>query len=236
MAAIIPARGRSPQGTVPGSRRGQSPAGTVPRSVWIVILAAGGSRRFGRAKLLVRQGPITLLERSVRLGQAVAGPRCIVVLGARASRLAAALPFPTPVVVVNRRWREGMSTSLAAGLARLPRSARGALVLLADQYALTPQHLERLVARWRRNPGAIVAAQANGILGPPVLLPRSSFGAARRLRGDAGARSLLRSGHHAVRAVPLPLAAEDLDEPADLGRVQTEGRQRWRRNVPGTRA
>jgi CTP:molybdopterin cytidylyltransferase MocA len=185
-----------------------------------VVLAAGGSHRFGRTKLLVRQGPETLLERAVRLGQALAGPRCIVVLGARASRLAAVLRTRPPRVVVNRRWREGMSTSLATGLRAVPASARAALVLLADQYALDAGHLQTLVARWRRDPRCIAAAEADGILGPPVLLPRSCFAAARRLTGDAGARSLLRSGRYSVQAISLPQAARDLDEPGDLDRAR----------------
>ena len=211
-------RGLSVQGTAPGSH--------AP-GLWVVILAAGASRRFGRAKLLVRLGPLTLLERSVRLGQALAGPRCVLVLGARASRLSAVLRSHPPVIVVNRRWREGMSTSLAAGLARLPRSATSALVLLADQHSLEPHHLERLVARWRERPGAIAAAKSDGILGPPVLLPRASFAAVRCLRGDAGARSLLRSGRHSVQAVSLPAAAEDLDETSDLARAGKRGQRGW---------
>jgi molybdenum cofactor cytidylyltransferase len=191
-----------------------------------VILAAGGSRRFGRAKLLVRQGPLTLFERSVRLGQAVAGPRCVVVLGARASRHAAVLRTPRPAMVVNRRWRAGMSTSLAAGLKALPASARGALVLLADQYALQAADLSGLVAAWRRRPHAVVASGWAGLCGPPVMLPRAQFKAAMAGTGDAGARHLLRTPGVHVHVEPLAAAALDLDRPRDRAPA------RFRRHSP----
>jgi molybdenum cofactor cytidylyltransferase len=150
----------------------------------------------------------------------------VVVLGARASRLAARLRMGPPVMVLNRRWREGMSTSLAAGLARLPRSARGALVLLADQHALQASDLRSVMAAWEGKPGAIAASEHHGVLGPPVILPRAAFADARRLTGDAGARALLRSGKHLVVPVPVPAAAPDLDERADLHLMKRRGQDR----------
>ena len=205
-------RGLSAQGTAPGSH--------AP-GLWVVILAAGGSRRFGSPKLLTRVGGESLLLRAVRLGQSCAGERCLVVLGARASRLAAELrPGRRVRYTCNPRWREGLSASLSRGLASLPRSARAALILLADQHALAPRHLAALIQQWRRDPRAIVAAEWDGIRGPPVILPRAAFAAARRQRGDAGARALLRQPGPRVVTVPLPAARLDLDTPADRAQLR----------------
>jgi CTP:molybdopterin cytidylyltransferase MocA len=47
-------------------------------------------------------------------------------------------------------------------------------------------------------------------------LPRRFFGPIRRLRGDQGARRLLREGGPGVTPVEMPTAAQDLDAPGDL--------------------
>jgi CTP:molybdopterin cytidylyltransferase MocA len=152
---------------------------------------------------------------------------CVVVLGARASRLRrelAGLPVET---VINLHWRRGLATSLAAGLSALPANARAALLLLADQASIGPAELELLIAAWRRQPRAIVAASAAGVLGPPAILPRRLFREARRLQGDSGARELLRDPARGVIAFELPQAAGDIDRPADaagLSRARASAR------------
>jgi CTP:molybdopterin cytidylyltransferase MocA len=119
-------------------------------------------------------------------------------------------------IVVNPKWRQGIASSLITGIDALPRTARAALVFLADQVAVGPADLALLAAASRSRPRAIIATRAGGVLGPPAVLPRSLFPAVRRLRGDAGARELLRDPERRVVAVELPHAAFDVDRPADV--------------------
>ncbi len=188
-----------------------------------MLLAAGASRRFGSPKQLVRVEGQTLLRRMARIALAGRPAGCLVVLGARAERLRRELAGLDVRVVVNFRWREGLSRSLAAGIAALPSDARAALVLLADQAAITPADLEILCACWRRAPGRIVAACAAGRLGPPAILPRAVFPALRRLRGDAGARDMLRDPRRHVVGIELPGAAFDIDSRSDLAEFWRRG-------------
>lgn len=183
---------------------------------WIVVLAAGGSRRFGSPKLLARIGGETLLIRAVRAALGARPAGCVVVLGSRADVLRRRLRAWPVRVVVNRRWRSGLASSLRAGIAALPPQAPAALVLLADQVSVGPAELELLVAAWRRAPRRIVASRAGGFLGPPAVFPRRIFGDLRRLRGDTGARTLLADPRRAVTGVALPGAAQDVDRPGDL--------------------
>jgi molybdenum cofactor cytidylyltransferase len=187
---------------------------------WVVLLAAGGARRFGGPKQLARIGRETLLRRAARVALAGGTAGCVVVLGAHAARLRRELSDLPVRVVVNRKWRRGLAGSLVAGIDALPRSARGALVVLADQAALGPADLALLTAASQARPGAIVATLAGGVLGPPAVLPRGLFRAVRRLRGDQGARELLRDPARRVVAVELPMAAMDVDRPADVGRLR----------------
>jgi molybdenum cofactor cytidylyltransferase len=187
----------------------------IPRP-WVILLAAGGSHRFGGAKQLARIDGESLLRRMARvaLGSSAAG--CVVVLGARADRLRRELAGLPLRVVVNSFWRRGLSSSLAAGVASLPVGARGALILLADQAAIGPPALELLQAAWRADPRAVVAARIGNTLGPPAILPRGLFREVKRLRGDRGARDLLRDPARRTIGIELPGASVDVDRPADI--------------------
>jgi molybdenum cofactor cytidylyltransferase len=181
-----------------------------------VVLAAGGARRFGRRKLAVGAGRGTLLGMAAATAMAVTGQRCVVVLGADATRWRAMLAGRRLHVVVNRHWRQGMSGSLRTGIAALPPSATAALVVLADQFAVGPSELRRLAIAWRRHPRLPAAATVDGRPGAPAILPRRLFGQLAALRGDQGARQLFRGGLVPFTPVDLPAAAGDLDEPGDL--------------------
>ena len=196
----------------------------IPRP-WVVLLAAGGSRRFGRPKQLARVDGETLLRRMARVALAGHPAGCVVVLGAHATRLRRELAGLAVRIVVNARWRDGLSRSLAAGVDALPADARGMLVLLADQAALGPAELELLVAAWRRSPRRIVAARVSDTLGPPAILPRTAFAAIKRLRGDQGARELLRNPARRTVGIELPAAAIDVDRPPDVVKLRNARRR-----------
>ncbi len=177
------------------------------------MLAAGGSRRLGRPKQFVRHAGTTLVELACRraLGTRPAG--VVVVAGAHASRVRALLASLPVAVVRHRDWRSGLAGSLRAGLARVPRYVPAVLVTTVDQWRVPTSDLRRLVAA-----GAPAAAAYRGTCGVPALLPRRWRAQVQELRGDGGARGLLRAAE--VRGVPIPAAAFDLDTPADLAALR----------------
>jgi len=185
-----------------------------------VVLAAGGSTRLGRPKQLLRYRGRTLLGRAAAAGAAHASTPPVVVLGAERLRLRALLRRERVRcrIAVNARWREGLGSSLAAGVAALPRAADAVLVLLVDQPAVTGASLARLVAAWRRRPGVAAAARYAGKTGVPAILPRALIRSARRFGGDVGARELLRV-QRALTLVDLPEAAFDVDTEEDAARL-----------------
>ena len=186
----------------------------------VVVLAAGASTRFGSPKQLVRLNGRPLLHLAVSRAVEVAGPAVTVVLGANAADLAPLLRHTPAGVIVNRDWAEGMGSSVRAGVSRVPATADAVLLMLADQPAVTAEDLRRLVAAWRRQPQSIVAAHYDGITGVPAIFPREDFRALTGLRGDAGARALLKRGGERVVRVPLQAAAIDIDTPEDLLNLQ----------------
>lgn len=195
---------------------GELPAGRAGDRLYAIVLAGGASTRFGSPKQLVRIGGRPLLHTVVTRTAEVTGNALIVVLGAGAAELAPLLKHSPGSVVVNRHWREGLASSIRAGVARLPPSCAAVLLVLADQAAVTSDDLKRLAGTWRRRPRCIVAALYAGTSGAPAIFPRNTFTELAALRGDSGARALLRRSADRVVRVPMPAAELDLDTPEDL--------------------
>jgi molybdenum cofactor cytidylyltransferase len=191
------------------------------QGLYAVVLAAGASTRFGSAKQLVRVGGRPLLHTAVTRAAEVTGNALIVVLGAGAAQLAPLLKHSPGSVVVNHDWREGLASSIRAGVARLPAACSAVLLLLADQAAVTADDLRRLAGSWRKQPEHLAAALYDGLCGAPAIFPRSSFRALSELRGDSGARALLMRNPDRVVRVPMPSAAIDVDTPEDLLALET---------------
>jgi CTP:molybdopterin cytidylyltransferase MocA len=188
---------------------------TEPRHA-AILLAAGASRRLGRAKQLVEIDGEPLLRRAACALLATSPHRFVVVLGHEAAAMHAALAGLDAEVVVALDHAAGLSASLRAGIAALAPACEGALVALTDQPALDAAHLVALRDRWRPHPTRAVASAYAGVLGVPALLPRDWFADLARLHGDVGARGLLRERAGDVIAVDAPALAHDIDRPHDL--------------------
>lgn len=185
-----------------------------------VVLAAGGSRRLGAPKQLVRLRGLTLLEHALGAARgALPTAPLIVVLGAHALRLRALVRRSAPAarIAYNPRWADGMAGSLQAGLRAVPHGTTAVLVTLVDQPNVDARALRGLVAAWRRRPGRAAAAHYSGRSGVPALLPRHYWQAIRKLEGDSGARALLRDERTTL--VAMPEAALDVDTAMDVARL-----------------
>lgn len=186
-----------------------------------VVLAAGRSTRMGTPKLL-----LTLSGRSVlrHVVDHVRASRCgeiVVVVGETADRMAEEVRAPGVRVVVNDRYREGMGTSLAAGVSALSPDCDAAVVLLGDQPCVTPEVIDALIDAYRRTHKPIVASRYGDATGAPTLIGAALFNEARRLEGDVGGRFLIQQHPDLVEEVQVsPSAAVDVDTPEEFARLR----------------
>lgn len=192
------------------------PAGHETSHVHVVVLAAGAGTRFGGTKQLVRVNGRPLMHTIVSRAVELSGHSVTVVLGSHAGELAPLLKHSPASVVVNRDWAEGVASSIRSGLAQMPATADGVLLMFADQAAVSSEDLKRLAGAWRRDTNSIVAAQYAGALGMPALFPRWCFRELQELRGDRGAQLLLSRHAERVMRLPMPSAEVDIDSPEDL--------------------
>lgn len=183
-----------------------------------LVLAAGASTRLGQPKQLLRLHGELLVERAIRIVREAGADPVFVVLGAGYEPIFEAVSaiMPPPRVLLNRRWQEGMSTSVALGGAAAERDgADDLLVLTCDQIAVTAAHLRALIEASHRE--HVVASFYRESRGVPALFPEFSFHALQALTGDRGARELLQQAD--VLSVPFPEGDLDIDTPDDLRRV-----------------
>lgn len=181
-----------------------------------IVLAAGASRRLGHAKQLLEIDGEPLLRRIAQAVLATQPCDALVVLGPDSDRIASVLDgVPIRQVRIDDA-DEGMAASLRAGVAALAPDCAGALVVLTDQPALGIAHLDAICAAWRNAPARAVASAYAGVLGVPALLPRAWFADVAKLRGDTGARALLRERRHDVIAIAAPDLARDIDTADDV--------------------
>jgi molybdenum cofactor cytidylyltransferase len=119
-------------------------------------------------------------------------------------------------VVRNPRPEQGLSRSLAYGIVEVARGeARAVLVCLADMPFVSVHHLRNLLAGFDPESTPVVASESKRVPMPPALFARSLFGQLQQLKGDTGARALLRSA--LLIAAPTAELA-DIDRPEDLPR------------------
>ena len=177
-----------------------------------MVLAAGAGRRFTGPgpKLHAAVGGRPLLHHAVAAALAAGLDEVIVVTGA----VELELP-PAVTVVANRRWDEGMATSLQAGIAAARAAGHDAVVVgLADQPGVVAEAW-RLVAAATGTP--IAVATYDGVRGHPVRLGAEVW-SQLPASGDEGARAILREHARLVTEVPCPGSPGDVDTVEDLAR------------------
>ncbi|WP_309643913.1 NTP transferase domain-containing protein [Phenylobacterium sp.] len=159
-------------------------------------MAAGSGSRFGGGKLLAPYAGGVLLDAALAAAFAAPVRRVIVVTGADADAVAAAV---RAFAATDERLRlvhaadhaEGMGASLRRGAVELSPDCEGAFVLLGDMPRVPPAIFSPLVAAVRA--GALAAAPVfEGQRGHPALLGAALLPQLLALTGDAGARAILK--------------------------------------------
>ena len=180
-----------------------------------IVLAGGGSQRFGRPKLLELWDGEVLIQRAIRAARAAGLDPIVVVLGADEPVVRDALGKLAIQITNNPDWAEGQSSSVRAGLKMLSPNVDGAVFLLADMPLVDADLVCALVETQRRSLAPIVAPWTGERWGNPVLFDRATFEALNRIRGDQGGRALF--GTFSIEAVPWGQSAMlDIDTPEDL--------------------
>ncbi len=193
--------------------------------IYGILLAAGTSSRMGQPKQLLKWRGQSLVRHvaAQALTSQIAG--LVVVLGAAASDVRAALVgLDGPVQLVeNPAYATGQASSVRVGLAAIPSAATGALIMLVDQPLVSPALINQLITAFSVAPTALaVVPTYQGRRGNPVLLARSLFASLNNLAGDIGARAVLAGQADQVVQVEIDDRAIviDIDTPEEYAQLE----------------
>ena len=190
--------------------------------VGAIILAAGGSRRFGRPKQLLAFQSESLVRRSVRVATEAGIVSLAVIAGESVDAIKGEVRETSAAVVENRDWQLGLGTSIRSGLRHLRASSpslEAVVIIACDQPFVEASTIAALLEERKRSGKQIVASSYAGTLGIPALFDRSCFEALFALADDSGAKALIESRQDEVAQIKFEQGAIDIDTPADLERL-----------------
>jgi molybdenum cofactor cytidylyltransferase len=186
-----------------------------------LILAGGESKRMGLPKLMLSYQGKTLLAHAIAKANIVSG-ETLVVVGKYKDIYQMEAERAGSSVIFSEDWSEGLASSLRLGVQAVKPNVEAVLIVLPDQPFVPLEHLQTLVKTWQDLSAQLVFSRYQSILGAPCIISRSLFADVQALRGDKGARALIREG---VTVAEVGLEhSQDIDTPEDAKKLEAEGR------------
>lgn len=219
---------------------GQSRIHAVYEPVAGIILAAGEARRFGQPKQLMDYHGQPFVRAVTKTALASGLAPVVVVTGANAETVEAALHDLPVTITRNADWQKGQSSSIRSGLQSLyypslrdssPKflewgggrvGVGAAIFLLADQPQVSSTVIHALAEEHTRTLAPILAPLVAGRRANPVLFDRVTFPDLMSLTGDVGGRAIF--GSHQVTYLPWQDESLllDVDTPEDFEKLRNQ--------------
>lgn len=205
------------------------------KKIGAVILAAGGSSRFGEPKQLIRFRGKSLVRRTIDAACEAGCSPVVVVIGSEDEKLYRELDRTNVIRAQNQEWTRGIGSSIRCGLQGLISSApdvEASVLLVCDQPAVDARVIERLIALRETTGKSIVASSYADTLGVPAVFDRSLFAELLSLDDEAGAKPIISRNRNRVEQCPLPEGEIDIDTREDWEKLNrrshSEGSERAR--------
>lgn len=169
-----------------------------------VILAAGGSTRYGQPKQLLDWKGEPFVRAVARTALGAGLSPVVVVTGANAEQVELAVQDLDVQLLNNQQWKSGQASSIRTAIGALhskkAHQVGGAIFLLADQPQLTTSVIRALIEKHAEGLYPVVAPMVIDRRANPVLFDQATFPDLLTLEGDVGGRAIF----HKYRVEYLP--------------------------------
>ena len=169
----------------------------------------------GTPKQLLPMGGLGLLD--IVLGETLRSDldTVVLVLGHMAKKikddLTTDLHHPKLRITENNRFKEGISSSIIAGLSVVEDAYDHVMIILADMPHLTASLINHLLHQYLASHLPLGGIKVNDRRSHPVIISRRFYSEVHRLRGDVGARDLFLKYDDQVCLVDAGQSYDDVD-------------------------
>lgn len=184
----------------------------------IVILAAGKSLRMGFAKQIIRINNEPLLKITLDKIESIS-ENTYCVLGANKDLILEEIHFNNTVVIDNLNYEKGLSSSISICIEFFEKknlNYDGVLFVLGDQPAIETEYFLSIIKTFNEHKTKIIATNYDGKAGVPALFPKSFFKELKIIKGDKGAREILKNKPKSIIFESFKTNLVDIDTRKDL--------------------
>ena len=164
-------------------------------SIKKILLAAGSSKRYGTENKLsaLINGKSVINHTLDTLLKTFHHNEIIVVVGHDFQNIINLINNPKINYVKNQNYKNGMGTSISSAMKKIDSYTNGVMIIPGDMPFITIEDLIKLERKFLElKCTKVVCPKHNGIIGNPVLLPKSYFKILESLNDDIGAKSYIK--------------------------------------------
>ncbi len=179
------------------------PGRSTPPSIAAIILAAGWSSRMGAFKPLLPFSEGTVLGHVISTITEARIDNIYVVVGNEAERMIPVVEAHGAMAVLNAAFADGMMSSIKAGIAALPNTVDGAMILPVDVPLVRTSTLAEIVGRIGADEPLILRPTFRGKCGHPPFISRQLFPEILAAAPEITLRDILDRHQQNVQSIPV---------------------------------
>jgi CTP:molybdopterin cytidylyltransferase MocA len=171
----------------------------------------------GTQKLLLPFDDKTIVEKTLENILNSGIENIVVVLGANHSEIRDVLNLLPVQTVINDQFKDGMHTSIIAGVKALPDEAKAVMIFLGDQPFIPPITIQNVIDAWNTSGKSIIIPLCDGKRGHPPLYDTSLRDEILNLDREVGLRSVALKFPDKICEVETfcPTIVRDIDTPEE---------------------
>jgi len=121
-------------------------------------------------------------------------------------------------IIINSQYRQGMSSSIRAGLSSAKNAFRSVMFLLGDQPMVDSKLIDLMLKRFYKSDKNMCAPVYKGKRGNPTIFSREYFNLLLRIEGDSGGKNIIMANPDDILKIETdsPACVYDIDTMDDL--------------------